>query len=841
MVRLLNSICLCLILVSSAVAQNELKDSIRYFGGLNTIASDFAIKQHECRKAEEIDWNRNLGGITKRYGYDSVGVISGLDSIVAMYPAYYSDGTEQMIYVVDSAGVGYGYVYVQVIGEAIDSVVKIWNYFPITSIPYFSQYDDNVYVTSEDGRGIIWNRLYAREFPLRAPGEPLVVPLIDTTTGASEGLSRGEYRYVVRYSYFDGASQSPQQKGYITQPVYVKENGQVLLTGFIVPQFDTIYNSSDPDSIIAYVTRTKVNPGGIDCSDSAYRLSTFGVVKMANDTNAGAIVITDKVPDTLLVSGIPLCDDPWIGRDSTIADSTDIRHRYGAPSYLATDSFVAYSIAGDTTSAYGIFYGIPDQRDTLGYAYMCTFIDTITGLESDSGRVLYVYTDSTKRDGNEYPFNFNIGLPRIPTNDSGLVINLYRGLIYQILHDTGGAYEWRNYWLSGQPVGPPTGKARVWVDYLALDTVIISDYFLLGQYTNTDSVVIDSTRFDSLNVKRRYQRYAPPMRLKSTFTHDNKLFGVNKSWLRFSLLDSAFAWGAFDFITLNRDDGDEGVIAFPTQGGILFCKNKTVYNVYQDANGDWNLNEVTGLPGCIAPHSYAKGFGGHYYLSDYGVVRITDGKRLERRHDQLLISATLSNFDNLAITDKRKAVGAYLPTSRQYLLSIGDTVYVYSERADAWSTWSLPFASMGLYGIETAAGYVPGDTAYFHQSGDSVISRYGTSETDRGDTIQFTWLSAPFWVDNWYEQTTALSVWAIGTANSELIIRRKDETGTDVTTLVNEFSLSDLSSRYNEKAVPQVGQALYHSFEIIANSTDSSFIDGLDIFYVKNKKFERGE
>lgn len=846
MLRLLSSIFLCLWLFGTSSAQQvqpvEYTESIRQFGGLNTIASDFTIPKNECRRAHEISWDRYLGAITKRWGYDSVGVLTGLDSIVAIYPAYYSDGTEQMIYVVDSANTGYGYVYAQVIDEAIDSTTRIWDKFPINSIPYFSKHNDNIYITSADGRGIIWNRDVAREFPLRAPGELLVVPTTDTAYD-NYGLARGEYRYMATFNYRSGTNLgSSILRSYIAQPIYTQTKGKNRISGFARPQGDSTYvMDATNDSIDLFVLRTRANPGGLDEGDSVWWGSGALDTTLDYDDTAAFInlVYIDSLPDSLLTTPYGIGDNPWWGRDSTSVDSNDIRHYYGAPSYLSTDSFITYDTAGDTASSYGIFYGIPGQHDTLGYAYMCTFIDTITGLESDSGRTLYVFTDSTKRDGDEYPFNFNIGLPRISAGNSGLVINLYRGMIYQITYDTGALVEVFEYDNPEIQFFVDQGIVELWAQYFAVDTIIVTDYFLLGQYLNTDSVVVDSIRFDSLKVKRRYQRYSPPTQLKSTFTYDDKLFGIQKSNLRFSLLDSAYAWGTFDFASLNQSDGDEGVIAFPMQGGILFLKNKSAYNVYQDSDGNWGETEITGLPGCIASHSYAKGMGGHYYLSDYGVVRINDGKQLDRRYDQLLVSSMLSNFDKLPITDKRRAIGTYLPMSREYLLTIGDTTYAYSERANAWSTWSLPFASTGLYGIESAAGFVPGDTLYFTRPGDSLIYRYGTSEIDNHDTITVIWESAPIFVDNWYEQIQALGVWAYGdTSDVGLAIRRIDENSDYLTTPAKAFLMPNLGVRYEEKSMTRK-TALYQSLEMTIITSDSSRVDGINIFYVRTNKYPR--
>ena len=98
MSNLLSKIILILLLAGVCYGQEQVL-SINNFRGLNTASGDFSIQPNEARVAHNIDWGRNVGSITKRYGYDLVGTIEGLDSIIAIYGAYYSDGTQQMFIV----------------------------------------------------------------------------------------------------------------------------------------------------------------------------------------------------------------------------------------------------------------------------------------------------------------------------------------------------------------------------------------------------------------------------------------------------------------------------------------------------------------------------------------------------------------------------------------------------------------------------------------------------------------------------------------------------------------------------------------------------------------------
>lgn len=915
----------------------------RGFGGLNTLDNIFGIEKNEATRAHNIDFGRKRGSLTKRWGFDSLGVLSGVDSIIAIFAAYKSDGTQQLIYLVDPKdgttpdSSGWGEIWASVDGGfsggfidsvwilidttpaasvdihlvrltigntfctkqiitdgtptaavIIDSLVLkfdstgcvaspglsvsnsgdtallavgtvnidlrssryvkdginkadeliylktqitqsdvYFTKFPIQSEPSFAMFNDDIYITSPDGRGAVIHEGNGREFPFRAPGELRVIPLVDTfdiDVDSIYGLD-GEYRYKI-YTWLSDSNQvgdTVQIAGYVHQPVKIKD-GKMFLTGFTKLHGDSTTKLSGSVSSKIDIYRTRANIGRLDFNDSVYFVTRLNV---PYDDSWDTLYFIDSIPDSLLGDGLLAIDEQRIGLDSAVADSTT-SYPYGGPSFLAIDSLHKHTPTKDSTNNYGIFYGIPGQRDTLGMAYMLTYIDTVTGIESDSGRSLYVYNhikDTTDATDTILPWSIKIGIPNQPAATIGLVRNLYRGMIYQVTFDTGAFNR------IVVNIGEDRTKTLIidgggWVERLAVDTVIVTDYFLLAQIPSADSFYVDSVRWDSLTVKRRFVGNSAPPGLKSLFTHDGHMFGINKSKLYFSKLDSAFAWGVFDFTSLNKDDGDENTLAFPTQGGIVVCKNNRTFIVFQNSNLKWSRREITGLPGCIAPRSYAKGLNGHYYLSAFGVVRLNDGQTLERRYSSGIISEKLSNFDNLSSIVKRDARAAYLPNSQQYLLNIGDTTYVYDERLDAWSTWSLKFAGSTLYGSEDELQYIPGDTMYFIQQGDSTIYRYGTSELDNGSGVQVLWSSAPFGVDNRLEKVSDIAVWWTNVDGISVVMGIYNEADS----LLENVTFSS-QNRYSRKSY-DANNALYHRLFISGVSIDSLSIDGIDITIV---------
>ncbi|MDY0111183.1 MAG: hypothetical protein RBT60_14745, partial [Candidatus Krumholzibacteria bacterium] len=679
-----------LVLGSYAISLQPPSISVRQFKGLNTKDGDLVVGPEYARIANDIDFSE--GTIKRRLGYDSISTISGQDSILNIFAMYDADGQQRVVFVTDSAGVGYGNVYVTPDGSAnLDSATRISTYWGIQQRSSGAQYGDAFYLVNGTHKGIVWDGENTRQFPMRAPGEPTIVPI--------DGVDslNGEYRYLIGYKSDTSSNISvgfltecdSMFQSVVTQPVRVK-NGKILMTNFPWPACDSSHTSF-PDGIRYVVLRTRANPGALDDNDSMFYVASF-LVPDADSANkyvlqdslgtGGSPVYLECIADPDLDNGTKI-QSGLLGVDSV----GNIYPRLGAPGYY-TSTYVAYDSAYADTSEIGIFCGIPAQQETLGVAYALTYIDTVTGFESDTGRSLCVFNDT----GDGIAKSHTLFLPA--AQDSGLVRNLYRALIMQITYDT-------SYW--NGTIRTSLGDLRfpnldfdyditkqigVWEQALAVDTVVITDYYLVAQIGYADTSFLDDVRYDSLKVKRRYERRVSPSLIDNIFAYQSRLWGLYRSNLYFSKVDSAYSWGAFDFFSLNRDDGDENTVAYPARGVIRVAKNNSMYNVYQDSDGGWSQSEITQGYGIIAGESYATGVGGRYYLTGDGVMRENDGQYLERTQATSFLSGRLDNFDKLPVASLREAVGFYF--DRKYMISVPrvDSLYVYDERSGGWSVWT---------------------------------------------------------------------------------------------------------------------------------------------------------
>lgn len=715
--------------------------SISGFGGLNTVTSDFGVKPNEARVAHNIDFSEEIGSLALRKGYDSISAMSGMDSLVGIFGVYNSDGTQNLLVVADSDGVGYGNVYIGAEGSAdISSASRIWQYFSIQNKPSFAMLDDNTYIVNGSQKGIVWNGKNARPYPFQAPGEPLIVPL------TSSGPLHGEYRYMIRGTVYPDYGRI-YSNSVVSSPVIVK-NGQILFTRFQFSPTDSIIASIDSMEIFVY--RTKANPGPLDLSDTAYSIGAKWILK---GSNIGNLTFIDSISDDSLssISKYPLVR-PGIrhGRDSL----KNVGRYYGSPTFVSSDT-----THPDGDTLLDMFEGWPTpQADTLGVAYVCTFIDTATGIESDTGRSLFVFCDS----GNHSPSyrQLTIGFPKTIDTEDGIIVNLYRAGIMQLGHDTTWLDTgWTAIKEGNRYIRLEKGTDEWKYDFIP-DTVVVVDYYLVGQFTSDDTLFTDSISFDSLSLGRRYRKQTAPPLMSKIFSYENRLFGIQKSGLYYSAnvyADTLQSWGAMALTPINPDDGDMVTTAWPARGVIRVMKSYSNVNVYQDANLNWNKTEISGYFGCIAGRSHVAGLGGHYYLSSEGVLREVEGMALERTQQVSLLSKTLNNFDQQSVIDLSEAEGFYF--DRKYLLNLGDTTYVYDERAETWSTWGFEFSSATLYSTEDEVRFLPGDSMYFIKPGSSGLYRFGGSDTDKGSLIPFVWQSVPWAITPEIKRVTTCDLW----------------------------------------------------------------------------------
>lgn len=851
MLRLLvNS--LLFLLLSISVFSQEQKLEISNFAGLNTRSGDLSVQPNEARVAHNIDWSRNLQSITKRFGYDSVSVLVGMDSIVAIFPATYSDGSKQLIIIADSAGVGYGAIYATALGSfsLTSGLTKIWDNYPITNMVSFAMSNDAVFIANGLQKTIVYVENIARSFPVSSPGEPTIIPL-----SISGGLD-GEYFYAFEAILHNSGSTviDTMYTFNVTSPVKIN-NKQVLMRDFWWIANDSL-NNVDSMSILIY--RNKRSQRRIKNGDQLYLVDS---IPLNDSTGYSTVQFIDSLADSELTDSITFSPNNFYGRDSTKVLTS---RYYNSPGFNRSDS---------TIVGLNMFAGYPENAtDTVGFAYVVTLVDTITGIESNASAP-FVYNVATNN-GASLLDSIRINLPPLRSNDSGYFYNIYRASVFRtqldssyledlIVESTGGNCILESSYPDGcdrdpnctvVSIKPNLWKVcrqgddlldtvNVWTTIIVNDNKQLGTYQFLAQYPSDSDTFMDGFSSEELQINplvhHYYEGSSAPVLLNNLFSFQGRMWGTFKSRLYWSDINNPFSWGALQFVDINPNDGDVITSAWVSRTAIRIFKNNSSHNVYPGDDNltyfDWSRTEVSSYFGSIAPNSHAAGAGGHYYLSNIGVIHETEGMELKRTFIPILVSEKLDNFDKISLTDKQNSVGFYF--DRKYFLSVpNDTTYVYDERTQGWATWSLTFKDAALF--NTANGSYS-DSMYF-VDGDSLLYRYGGVEFDKLVTTvpQIIWQSAPMLVDDFTNKITAVGLWTTENVSGtdSLFVQVRNESGIKV----SQFAITDFTKRYNEFGIE--GKKANYLQLIIGTTTGLNInisIDKITVFHVNEGKLER--
>lgn len=915
--------------------------------GLNTKSGVFSLQPNELTVAHNIVYDQ-IGAYQKRKGYDSLSALAGMDSIVhgGLFAAFYEDGTQQLVVVADSAGVGYGGVYLSPLGSANikDSATKIWDYWSVQNAPLFEQYRERIYIGNGSHRPIIYdpNAKQAQEFPLRRPAEPRIIPLNQS------GPLHGEYIYrthIITSFYWSHHSTS---FGILSEPIRI-DSGQVMLRDFsrpirdsltspwrknvicsvltvsndaeywlkidtdscgytsdgtattqeIVLGLDTAVDNNAGATVDAYytddttvlfitsdvdftnyacttsdsklsitidstwelkVTRTKANPGLLDTQDSMFFV--YEVDVDFNDTlKLDTLWFIDSTADADLGGyGGAVISNELFGKDSL----GWMVYRYGAPRYLS-----AHKVNGDT-AAYGVYGGWGDstQNRIRGVAYIVTFSDPVLNLESDTGRACCIFKDTGALPDTDIVYE--ISIPYTPPN-SGLTVNLYRSMIYAIGNDTllfadtsDEMMRFRSLLmtqyteleLKHRTIEKEVVPFYVYNWDFFIDSLYLTKPILLARLDDTVRTYLDSMRYDSLGIadeflRPAYRQVTSPPLMTGMFQFQSRLFAYDRNSLYYSAHDLPILgskitefqeWQRTDF---DLGDGDKIVFAYPARDYILVWKNSKSYLVApaedgffaEYSAGDWwpNIDYLGGI-GCLSALSFVDAPEGYYYLSQNYVILEGENAQRSRVRSRQPISIKLDNFDKLSSDVKATAVAAYIPYQQKYLLSIPslDTTWVWDNQAKEWSTWSFTISASALYRTESEVAAYPGDTLYFAKPGEATLYRYGTSETDNGDSVGIRFDFAPILTDRFDYTITDIGVWinSIDTGTNKLAVGLFNEFDSSVSW---KYLPSFKDNRYILQPMPS-SQAKYYQLGLSTapgRQLDSTVFDRFDIHYIR--------
>ncbi|MCK5601305.1 hypothetical protein KAR91_05545, partial [Candidatus Pacearchaeota archaeon] len=658
-------------------------------------------------------------------------------------------------------------------GQRPDTGTIPYTRFPATGIPKSAQFNDNLYIVNNVGRGLIFGEGVFSEFPLRATGEPSIIPL--DTVGSVDGM----YYYALRYTYPQISvtdSVLGNVIGPISSPVRVID-GMVELYNWPLPTRD-LWHVASGDTVKIEILRTRGDVGILTKNDSLFPIDTITIHQSNYNTYSYRDTVSD---DSLLqLTGIPMIGEwtDWIQGCRYIPDGSDTAsgtankiENHTAP---GVPNFVGYgSLSGANQGLWddsGMLGGEVAWNEAVGYAWMVEPIDTITHLPADSSRSIWLYQreepDSYNSEWNSQGDSLNTGfrrseieyvtlaMPRF-TGASNVMLNLYRAPLIPIRADS--TRTWGTRVVSTDDRDPREGgggwpyrtvRYETWRTYAA--DFEPQYYYYLGQHEPGDTVS-DSLGLDSLQLRDPYRANAVPLLMSDVVASGNRLIAIDESHAYMSeIIDTMTRFNALRQIPVNPDIGDQNTAIWEAlQGVVKVSKNKSIYDLYR-SSGLWQIPERSAHFGVVAPLSPVSAPEGDYILSHDGVRLLTEGIYKSRSFIPLNISAPLANFREFDIAVMRNAVGIYFDD--KYILSFPDldTAFVCNKtRHDdgkisfGWTQWGLTMVGHAFYRVSDDPYVMPSDSLYFIKSGDPTIYVFGSSDRDLGVEVYWKWRSGP--------------------------------------------------------------------------------------------------
>jgi len=767
------------LLAVSAVAQDVVIND--FSGGLATKPGIFHVKPNQAREFYNLASTNKALSI--RDGYDRID--TAYDTVRSIYNYTQRDGRKRLLGIVDDSLEG---VADLVISEAYeygidtaDGAVIGFSHIYSKGEMFWATWKSDAYWSNGRQRAKIIRDTVVRDMVTLAPGELRTIPI-----DAGSELD-GEYQYVVIsfYKSCDTASwYDNYMAGYSSIPIKVID-GRVLITNIPPPAYDTLVDIADTtgqysDSVVVAIYRSLANEDNTD--DTAFTYYRVWVDSLVPYGALDTLTIIDSIPDDSFGTGSYTNQimGQIIGLAISNSYSLDLyAFRSGAPTYVryndGADS-ANYIFPRDTGDG-----GSPVIADSIvlrSVSYICTYIDTLTEFESDSSRALRI--NWTAGDT-----CYTIGVPKAPTGMEYLKRAIYKSYTYEVVQDTAltdptvkdtsiymysaasPGYRWYLEILkNGQliQVAPPvyrsdmesamptfhTGvyriKFKTGIPNIFYRDSVITPYFKIGEIDDyTTLTFLDTTTFDSTLTGTIFTRPTARKHFGQLKPFGDRMWGIDRSNVSWSYLDTSGLWGAWSYIALNPDDGDENIAIAPCRDYMKVFKNKSQFILYMDSDYEYSRKWIVDGIGCVAPKSMVACNNGLIYLSNHGVVNETGSVYRDKGSDYGIISYPIDDLIDYKPSELRTAIGFLYDDKYWLSFPAKDTTYVYDLITGGWAIYGYAFSDATNYDtVQTATMNPPTEMVFTIKDDKGIYLVADTTQTDNGVPIIARWKSGPF-------------------------------------------------------------------------------------------------
>lgn len=817
--RVATSISICILLVAAGIVffggdtgTDQPIVITDFGGGINASTSDMKIRPDQFTEVYNMDLGTYVGDAKKRNGYVAITdtVDGNDDALLGIYGLAKQNGKQYLIEVFNDSLDDWANVY---ISHGDNGRTKENAYLARNGQYLYSTWKDFAFICDGMNYPFVTDGESAYSLHLPAPGEMMVevlntdssrstldgtyrwayfiYPNCDTTTAPCSGWSIGGYwnRCATRHI------------SYITPPITVHKK-QVALHLFLEQVKDSACSTPLPLKIT--IARTKADRVDLDVpfdSEWPSNDNSYDSLWMLNynitilDDSLETYIFVDSGTDS--TAGYNLLTNPFNLTHEFYAYQAR-GHAFDSCRHPGSPRFYN-SIQNDDSSTYTAAhrYGLYDGNGNNGYLqYTISFYDTLLGIESDTGRNVQIYFDSTDS-------IIDISLPDKPSYLDHCLLYLYRGI---------------------RDDGQDTISSLRFIKSFNRDGAIFRDTFSMA--------VIDSNP----DLHPEYSYDGGHFRFAGVVSWDDRLYGwgdiSDPNRLYYSLLDT-INFPALNSIALNIDDGDKITMAVADRNRLLAYKGNSRHEIYEDADGNFSKSSppyVSRGTGCIAPKSMCSWRGSRIYLSKYGVVLESGSRYLDKGNTIDTISQGIYSFlEKYSHEELVKAVG-YIYNDDQYFLSFAekDTTFVCFLNVPnrPWAIYSLGIKDAALYEADEDYDFTLPDRLVFCKNESDQLFLWDTTTTDNGQGIVGSLKSGLYSALYNYRISEAWTTINHADNNDSIVIVFYDSEGDSL-----HQKFIKLNKRFKRNSIgindPQIG----YQWEIIAGAdVDSVVIEAIVLY-----------
>lgn len=803
--------CFLLLVFTSSAQESRPYEIHDFSGGINTNDNIWQIKPNQSFQSRDWVLDDPTGALTIRPGFISV---FDTDTVIySLFSHRFINGNDYMFMSQHhTTSVGNKIArFNEGSLAAYDDGVNIrlkQHLYPIRGV--WSSWLDNIYFFDGvnlpriilDAGSSTEDHFVDAMIPI-APGQPWVI-----NQGIAGNL-KGDYMYCILAEVPCSTLVFSKRPGPFSTKINFK-NEQAYI-GNIYPTIDAD-GCTIPASQTYRILRTRADK--FNATDSLFEV--YELTKTNTDDPFFLLYIDNTADASLDTDSIGVGGDywgliGWVGlaytsrytQDSVISNDANDAYTPGSLTRLALDTGTHSGDISDLTA------------DHTYNAYTITFIDTLTGRESDTTRSLWVWAVY----GGDGLNDVTLGLPMIPDYlNEHYVRILYRAKIM---------LDW-DVSLGPGPnfVGKPFENPYI---FYALDTIVLDT-----QTTYWDTLSWDSSEGNDWGISVRNEPLDNNPLLdifEGAIIHEARMFTWTEQRVYASNYDTA-EFNPIENVTFDMDDGDRiiGIASF--EGYIVVYKTKSIWILYTDDGVIVDRAKRSVDYGMISFASLDNYHGSNIYLGIDGITFEKDSRYRSNKIIREFLTDDIKNIFLRSVDEMATMVGQTFDDKALYSYPGTDSTFVYFFKTGGWLIWSFSFSDAVLFDTVSINVRTPYDKLYFSMEDSSQIFLYDSGDTsNNGTDFVGVWEKKYIGISYLAQFLETIHLWKdiIAPAEDSITIFIEDENGNSIDVL----GFDSLSFKYDYSHVLS-DKAHWFSIRIECPNFLNATINGLDLQIMSN-------